>query len=148
GSKISFDHTTSCTGTPTIITRRVSDGATTDVIATAEGAIEPTVHPAVPAPRPVEGLRAVAGAAKVTVRWTKPIAAASMTPLRIIVRRSRPGGAAPASPTQGVAVYNGTGTSATANGLTNGKTYTFAVFVVDKLGHAAPVESRKATPHT
>src|SRR5262249_56644314 len=140
-AKGSDDHAPGCAARPRVVARRVADGATADGMAKAEGALELTVHAAVPAPRAVEGLRAVARAAKVTLRWTKPVAPASMTPLRIIVRRSRPGGAAPASPTQGVAVYNGTGTSATANGLSNGKTYAFAVFLVDKLGHAPPADS-------
>jgi len=69
-----------------------------------------------------------------TLRWSLP----SLNDFnQVIVRRST-GGAPPASPTEGVAVYTGTGTSATASGLGWGVTYVFRIWVKDRAGQLSP----------
>lgn len=81
----------------------------------------------------------------VTLSWQRPAGAAYL-----VVRRSAPGGSAPASPTAGVAVYAGTASSTTATGLTNGAQYRFSVFAMsagaDASGAASLTASPAATP--
>jgi hypothetical protein len=56
---------------------------------------------------------------------------------QVIVRRST-GGAPPATPSEGVAVYAGSGTSATAGGLGWGGNYAFRIWVQDRAGQISP----------
>lgn len=77
----------------------------------------------------------------VSLSWTRPAGAAY-----VVVRRSAPGAAAPASRTAGAAVYAGTAASATASRLENGSAYRFSVFAVSAAGVASPAVSAAAAP--
>jgi hypothetical protein len=82
----------------------------------------------------VTGFDATGWYSSATLHWTNP----SLNDFgQVIVRRST-GGAPPASPSQGVGVYAGTGTSATASGLGWGGTYVFRAWVKDKAGQISP----------
>ena len=76
-------------------------------------------------PGPVTGLTATAGvvSGRVTLTWTNP----GGSPDAIVVRRGTT--SFPASSTAGTGVYSGTGTSVNDNGLTDGTTYRYSVFV-------------------
>src|SRR6266545_2835636 len=90
-------------------------------------------------PTAVTGFDATGWYSSATLHWTLP----SLNDLsQVIVRRST-GGAAPASPTQGVGVYAGTGTSATATGLGWGGSYIFRAWVKDKAGQYSPFGETK-----
>lgn len=62
------------------------------------------------------------------------------------VRRSAPGGPAPATPDEGTAVYAGTGLTATMGGLTAGKKYAVSVFAMNLLGEPGPARSLTVVP--
>ena len=82
------------------------------------------------APPPVSDLKATGGIGTATVSWTRP----AITDLDQVIVRRATGTTPPSSPTAGTAVYAGTGTSATATGLTTGTTYTFRAWVRDRSG--------------
>lgn len=91
------------------------------------------------APGAVSGFDATGGYLSATLKWQLP----PITDLgQVIVRRST-GGAAPGSPTEGVAVYAGTATTATATGLGAGGTYIFRAWVKDKSGKTSPPAETK-----
>jgi hypothetical protein len=90
---------------------------------------------------PVAGLSGTVGPGFVSLSWRPPPAGATpdcaTCPQWFVVRRSAPGGPAPTTPEAGVPVYEGTGTSVTATGLTDGASYTFAVFAIGPQGDAS-----------
>lgn len=95
--------------------------------------------PDVTAPAPVRiGLITPAGT-ETALSWSAP---AEANWDRIVVRRSEVAGDAPTAPDQGVAVYDGRGTSAVARGLVVSQTYRFSVFAVDRAGNASAASIR------
>jgi hypothetical protein len=80
-------------------------------------------------PSPVTGVTATLGAGTVALHWTRPANAGYVT-----IRRSAANGPAPATPSDGVAVYTGAAATATATGLANGTNYRFTVFSISPLG--------------
>jgi hypothetical protein len=80
--------------------------------------------PSFAVPDPVTGLQASPGDQKVDLSWTNP------TTVFDSVQVVRKAGADPSSPTDGTTVYNGTGTSFSDTGLTNGTAYHYAVWTV------------------
>ncbi|MCA1822818.1 MAG: peptidoglycan-binding protein [Frankia sp.] len=93
-------------------------------------------------PAAVSALVASAADRQVTLHWTNP-ADADFT--GVVVRRAE-GSVAPASATDGEAVYSGPATTATATGLTNGTTYAFAVFARDAGANTSAPTSVTAVP--
>lgn len=89
------------------------------------------------APPAVSGLKAQGAYQGATLTWTLP----SITDLDKVVVRAGAGTTAPSSPSQGIAVYSGTGSSAKATGLTAGTTYTFRVWVRDRSGAYGPAST-------
>jgi type VII secretion-associated serine protease mycosin len=85
------------------------------------------------APRPVTGLTAAARTGEATIRWTNP----TDTDLERVVVRRLAGTTAPTA-TSGTFVYEGTGTSVVATGLTAGTDHAFGVFTVDESGNVGP----------
>lgn len=81
-------------------------------------------------PRPVSGLRAIAGDEQVTLNWTNP-AIGNFSGVRI----QRTAGAAPTNAMDGVTVYEGTGTAFTNVNLANNTQYFYAAFTFDALPH-------------
>jgi Tol biopolymer transport system component len=106
-------------------------------------AIEPSA-PFEPAPLPaVTNLTATLQPAGTTLSWNAPADAQY-----VIVRRSAAGGAAPTSPTSGVAVYEGSASSTTVTGLAAGQKYAFAVFPVSALAETGTVAVTTVQPAT
>jgi type VII secretion-associated serine protease mycosin len=89
------------------------------------------------APPAVSGLKAQGAYQGATLSWALP----SITDLDKVVVRASAGTTAPSSPSQGIAVYSGTGSSAKATGLTAGTTYTFRVWVRDRSGSYGPAST-------
>lgn len=87
------------------------------------------------APGGVSGFDATGGYLSASLHWSLP---AINDLSQVIVRRST-GGAPPASPTEGVSVYAGTGTTATASGLGAGGNYIFRAWVKDRAGKVSPL---------
>lgn len=81
-------------------------------------------------PGPVTALAATPGDGSVHLAWTNP---PDPDLAEVCVRRAE--GAAPASATDGTAVYSGTGTACDDGALTNGTTYSYAVFTRDVAGN-------------
>jgi YVTN family beta-propeller protein len=100
------------------------------------GAYAPLSHPS-----PVTGVTATLGTGAVTLRWTRP----SDTGY-VIIRRSAPNGAAPATAIDGTPVYTGTAASTPVTGLGNGTTYRFTIFSISPLGDIGGTASVTATP--
>ncbi|MEH0973018.1 hypothetical protein V6U77_18010 [Micromonospora sp. CPCC 205546] len=88
-------------------------------------------------PPTVSDLKATGGVGSAMLSWTLP----SITDLDQVIVRGATGPTAPSSPTAGIAVYGGTGSSATATGLAPGTTYTFAVWVKDGSGKLSAASS-------
>ena len=82
------------------------------------------------APDPVSNLQATGSVREASLSWTLP----PIADLDQVIVRAAIGTTAPPSVTSGTAVYAGTGSSVTAIGLTEGSTYTFAVWVRDWSG--------------
>jgi len=81
-------------------------------------------------PDPVSNFTATGAVREASLSWTVP-------PIpdldQVIVRRAT-GTTPPSSVTSGTAVYEGTGSSVTVSGLTEGSTYTFRAWVRDRSG--------------
>jgi len=94
-------------------------------------------------PGAVTNLVATAGDAQVGLTWTNP---GATDYAETVVRRKT--GSYPTSPTDGTAVYSGTGESTTATGLTNGTTYYFAAWARDEVATnwSSPAAQATATP--
>ncbi|HYU85512.1 MAG TPA: Ig-like domain-containing protein, partial [Kribbellaceae bacterium] len=90
-------------------------------------------------PTAVTGFDATGWYSSATVHWTNP----SLNDFSQVVVRRSTGGAPPATPFQGVGVYAGTGTSATATGLGWGATYIFRAWVKDRAGQYSPFAETK-----
>ena len=75
-------------------------------------------------PTPVTGLSAHAADSQVTLSWANP-ADADFAGVTVV---QKDGEVAPATVADGATRYEGTGTSTVVTGLTNGATYSFAVF--------------------
>jgi hypothetical protein len=82
------------------------------------------------APDPVSNLQATGAVREASLSWTLP----PIGDLDQVIVRAAIGTTAPPSVTSGIDVYAGTGSSVTAFGLTEGSTYTFAVWVRDRSG--------------
>jgi chitodextrinase len=91
------------------------------------------------APGPVADLAATPGDRRVELSWINPDG--DFEAVRVV----RTTGAA-SGPEDGVEVYEGNGTTATAGGLANGTEYTFTVFARDEAGNWSEAESVEATP--
>jgi hypothetical protein len=96
--------------------------------------------PAGTAPADVTSFTAVAGDGQVQLSWVNPTANFAAVTIR------RASGSAPSSPTDGIGVYEGSGTATTDTGLTNGTTYHYRVFAHDGAGHHASGVNASATP--
>ncbi|MEU8259299.1 S8 family serine peptidase [Micromonospora sp. NPDC048999] len=81
-------------------------------------------------PPAVGDLKAVGALQGATLSWTLP----NITDLDQVIVRAAAGTTAPSSASSGIAVYAGTGSSATATGLAAGTTYTFGAWVRDRSG--------------
>lgn len=102
----------------------------------AHGTYAPLSHPS-----PVTGVTATLGTGAVALHWTRPSDTAY-----VIIRRSAPNGAAPATSTEGTQVYSGAAASTTATGLGNGTTYRFTIFSVSPLGDIGATATVTAAP--
>ncbi|MFJ8579200.1 S8 family serine peptidase [Micromonospora sp. NPDC093277] len=98
------------------------------------------------APPAVGNLKAVGALQGATLSWTLP----NITDLDQVVVRAAAGTVAPSSPNAGIAVYAGTGSSATATGLAAGTSYAFRVWVRDRSGRygSGPVAQLLGTSAT
>jgi Putative Ig domain len=93
------------------------------------------------APGPVADLAPAAGDRKVELSWVNPDDSDFE-----LVRIVRTIGAPAAGPDDGVEVYEGNASAATASGLDNGTEYTFTAFARDGAGNWSEAESVKSTP--
>jgi hypothetical protein len=85
-------------------------------------------------PPPVSSFSATGSAGSATLRWTAP----ANTTLGQIVVRGATGNTAPALPTSGAAIYNGTASQYTVTGLPNSASYAYRAFVKDSTGKIGP----------
>jgi lysophospholipase L1-like esterase len=92
------------------------------------------------APAAVTQLKAAWNDARNDLSWTNP--AGQFDAVKIV----RKAGSAPVDPSDGTVVYNGTGTSTSDTGLTNGTTYHYGVWVV-RGGQLSPVARVSSTPN-
>jgi lipoprotein-anchoring transpeptidase ErfK/SrfK len=99
--------------------------------ATATFAVAAPARAATPPP-PVTGLAADPASGRVTLTWTTPEGVDA-----VVVRYAET--TAPATHTEGTLGYEGTGTTATVSGLTNGTPYGFAVFTRSAGDHSGAV---------
>ncbi|HEX8002046.1 MAG TPA: L,D-transpeptidase family protein [Mycobacteriales bacterium] len=86
---------------------------------------------AVAPPTPVTGLATHPGDSQVTLSWTNP---ADLTDFAGVTVVQKAGETAPSAIADGETRYEGTGTSTVVTGLTNGATYSFAVFTRNTAG--------------
>ena len=98
-----------------------------------------TATPAAGTVGSVSGLTATAGNAAVTLAWTAP---SGRVDSYLVTRKP---GAAPADPADGTAVAGATASGVADAGLTNGVTYSYAVWAV-RDGGLSPVTRAVATP--
>jgi type VII secretion-associated serine protease mycosin len=82
------------------------------------------------APPEVGNFTATGAYAAATLTWTRP----NITDLDQVIVRMAAGATPPSSPTTGVGVYAGVGTSVRVTGLPSGTTYSFRVWVKDRSG--------------
>ena len=92
-------------------------------------------------PPPVSGLVARPGDSAVALRWAAP----ASDVVEVVVRRTE-GTSAPATPTDGVAVAADPVRGAVDTGLTNGKTYAYALWTRDAAGSLGSAVSVTAVP--
>lgn len=92
-------------------------------------------------PPDVSGFAATAGDTRVTLAWRNP--SVSDFAGVLVVRKT---GSAPANRTDGVQVYNGSGTSHADTTVDNGTTYYYRAFAYDQDGYYAPGVIASATP--
>ena len=96
------------------------------------------------APEAVTGLSATPGNAKVDLSWTNPTTS-DLDKVRVL--RSTSGAATSPEPASGqTQVYEGTATSHSDTGLTNGTKYYYTVFARDTAGNWSSAASTNATP--
>ena len=88
-------------------------------------------------------LVATPGDGQVALSWTKP-ADADFAGVKIV---RTTGAAAPTGPDDGTEVYSGMATSFTDKGLTNGQSYTYAVFAYDTALNYATASTVSSTPN-
>jgi hypothetical protein len=109
-----------------------------------------TTQPAAPAtpttptpqpPGPVQNFTAQAGNGQVTLGWSLPSGADGV----VIARRTDQ---APASPTDGVQVYQGTQTQFIDSGLVNGQTYYYKAFTYSTAGGTTLYSDASVSPGT
>jgi hypothetical protein len=94
-------------------------------------------------PGPATSLVATSGDGQVTLSWSKP-ADADLAGVKIM---RKTGATAPTGPSDGKEVYDGTATSFTDKGLTNGQLYSYAAFAYDTALNYAPASTASATPN-
>jgi PKD domain/Purple acid Phosphatase, N-terminal domain/Fibronectin type III domain len=98
-------------------------------------------------PAPATGFTANAGDTVVTLGWTNP---AESGAFRVVVRYKTTGGY-PLHPLDGLPLADNPGSASSAEslahtGLSNGTTYSYAVFIVDAAGNASTAATAQATP--
>lgn len=128
---------------------RVAGSRADRILVTDDPDFVPTEQPGddVTPPSPVAGLIAVSSSGANALSWTNPSGTGALT----VVVRFRLDGQVPVSPIDGLPLAETSVTAGTAGslqhaGLTNGVTYTYAVFVVDASGNASAAASVQATP--
>lgn len=94
------------------------------------------------APTPVTGLAAKPGDAQVRLTWTNP-ADADFAGVTVV---QKDGTTPPAAIDDGTKKYEGTATTTTVTGLTNGSTYSFAVFTRNTEGAVSDAATVQGTP--
>ena len=95
-------------------------------------------------PDAVSGLSAAPGNSKADLSWTNPTAS-DLDKVRVL--RSTSGAATSPEPASGqTQVYEGTATSYSDTGLTNGTKYYYTVFATDTAGNWSSAASANATP--
>ena len=87
-----------------------------------------------PPPPPVSSLSVTGSVGSATLRWTSPAG----TALGQIIVRGAAGNTAPALPTSGTAIYNGTASAYTVTGLANSASYAYRAWVKDSSGKIGP----------
>ncbi|HVQ86736.1 MAG TPA: DUF3152 domain-containing protein [Actinomycetes bacterium] len=94
-------------------------------------------------PQPVEDVQATPGHRQVDLSWSLPTGG---TGVGTVVRRNDGTGLPPATPTDGIAVYDGPGVRVVDKGLTNGVTYSYRLWTKDAgSSYSTPVDIT-ATP--
>src|SRR5207249_3454467 len=114
------------TGTYRRVSGAVVDSGAHTITFTAEHFSQYVVTASATAPGAPTDVEAVAGDSKATVTWTAPTVTGGSPILSYTVTAS-PGGATATTP-------NGTTTTATVTGLTNGTAYTFTVTATNLVG--------------
>ena len=92
-------------------------------------------------PADVSGFTAMAGDEQISLSWTNPTDA-DFAGVKIL----RKTGSHPTTPTDGTVVYDGTGTSTTDTGLTNGTTYYYTAFSYDGVPNYSAGATTSGTP--
>jgi len=85
-------------------------------------------------PPPVTSLSVTGSVSSGTLRWTSPAG----TTLGQIIVRGASGNTAPALPTSGTAIYNGTASAYAVTGLANSASYAYRAWVKDSTGKIGP----------
>lgn len=94
------------------------------------------------APTTVTGLAAAPADSRVTLTWTNP-ADADFAGVTVV---QKDGTTAPATTADGTTRYTGTGQSVTVTGLTNGASYSFAVFTRNTAGDVSSPATLTSSP--
>lgn len=90
---------------------------------------------------PIEALSANPLNSKVALTWSNP-SFANFAGVTVVRKLSVP----PASPADGMVVYQGMASSAIDTGLANSTTYFYAIFALDDTGYVSPAVNVSATP--
>lgn len=108
------------------------EGATPALTGVVKFDAESTVNP----PPDVTNLSSTTSGGTVEITWSNP----TVTQWAYTVLRVQPASALAPQAFTGTAVFGGTGTSASVNGLSHGGAYEVTAFTVDKSGNVSPSE--------
>jgi len=97
--------------------------------------------PDIAPPANVSNFEAISGDSQITLKWQNP-----PEPDFLIVKVMRSTEFYPASPTEGILIYDGKGVSFVDIGLSNGIRYYYTAFAYDKIGNYASGAIVSATP--